>query len=105
MFGAFKTNMALRRELSATKELNTDLNAQVQDSLKRRAITPEEEADIKRIRQEHESLNKQIVEITIFLRNNFAQEIARGDHAGMTLAQVVCMYIGRARFMSKGEVQ
>lgn len=47
--------------------------------------------------------------IALFLRNNYADEIKRGKHTGLTLSQVVIMYLSRERdlrnpFM-KGETQ
>jgi hypothetical protein len=97
--GFFKSNAALRREISALRELNKDLDAQVRESLTRVAITPQEESEIARLRQEHDRLVKEQAEIVVFLRNNFPKEILRGDHLGMSLAQVVCMYMGQARIL------
>jgi hypothetical protein len=97
--GFFRSRAGLLREMSALRELNKDLNQQVQDGLKRQAITPAELEEITRIRKEHAALLKEQAEIIVYMRNNFAAEMARGDHGGMTLAQIVTMYMGRAKMM------
>src|SRR5277367_2365857 len=97
--GFFKSRASLLREMSALRELNKDLNQQVQDSLTRKSITPAELEEITRIRGEHSRLLKEQAEIIVYMRDNFATEMARGDHAGMTLAQIVTMYMGRAKMM------
>lgn len=93
--GFFKSRSSLQRELASARTLIRDLDHQVRESLKRKAITPEEEERFIEVHQAYLRLNKEQNEIALFLRANFAQEIASGAHGGMSLSQVVCMYLGR----------
>jgi hypothetical protein len=94
--GFFKGRAALLRELAALRDLNKDLDGQVRDALKRKAITPAELEEFTRLRAEHTALTKTQTEITVFLRNNYP-EMMQGAFAGQTLSQIVCGLLGQAK--------
>lgn len=49
--------------------------------------------------EEYTVLKRDVDEIAMYLRLNYADEIAKGRHVGMTLPQVVTMYLSRERAM------
>lgn len=83
------------RIIASLRETNNDLNFQVRELLSSHPITATELAEIARIRAEHLALIETQNTIALYLRNFYADEIERGDHAGMALETVVKMYLGR----------
>ena len=102
----FKTNRekelladraALRKRIQELEERIADYSEQLRAIPKARTVSPEEDQQIARVRSEHETLNKEVNEIALYLRNYFSAEIARGDHTGKSISQVVKMYLGRVK--------
>jgi hypothetical protein len=83
------------RIIASLRETNRDLDAQVRELLSSHPITAAELSEISRIRAEHLSLIETQNAIAVYLRNFYADEIERGDHAGMELETLVKMYLGR----------
>lgn len=70
-----------------------DLAGQLLELRQGQIITKTEQADIARLRHEHTKMCQDIGELAIWLRNNRAEEIARGEHKGKGLPVVLIGYL------------
>lgn len=50
---------------------------------------------------EYRTLKRDADQIALYLRNNYADEIRQGKHTGLSLGDVVTMYLGRERELFK----
>lgn len=85
----------LAKENRRLTALNADLQSQLVTMRKSRTISSEEEAGIKTLREEYHRINYDINQISLWLRNNKATEIKQGRHMGMTLSEIVIMYMAK----------
>lgn len=90
----------LRSELRAANERIADLSGQIKQHGESRVIAPYEEEAIREQARGFNAMNDQQNEIAKYLREHYAQEIARGEHAGMTLVEVLKRYLSRERQFS-----
>jgi hypothetical protein len=75
---------------------NSDLFQQNQDLMAAGpGLSEPQKVELQRKEKEYQDMHRQISRIALYLRNHFQKEIDRGDHAGMDLAEVVTMYLGR----------
>ncbi len=93
----FLTPKAIRLENASLREVNADITAQLRKARASRLLSPSEEEAIARLRAEHHEMNQQQNQLGLFLRNNFAEEIARGEHTGMSLVDVITKYLSRVK--------
>jgi hypothetical protein len=84
-------------ENRALRERIDDLAAQLAERNASRLIAPYEEEAIKAQAQQFREMNEQFNAIGLFLRNNYAEEIARGEHNDASISQVVMKYLRRER--------
>lgn len=94
----------LRSELRAANERIADLSGQIKQHGESRVIAPYEEEAIREQARAFTAMNDQQNEIAKYLREYYAQEIARGEHAGMSLAEVIKRYLSRERQLPRGAV-
>jgi hypothetical protein len=87
----------LASENAGLRERIEDLSAQLTKARASRLLSPSEEEAIARLRAEHHEMNQQQNQIALFLRHNFAEEIVRGEHAGMSLVDVITKYLSRVK--------
>ena len=85
----------LRKEWRKARDHMIDLGTQNEDLLKRTAISPEELARGREIAAQHRAMDNENQQIVEWFRENRTQELREGRHTGMTLAQVVIMYMAR----------
>lgn len=90
------TEREMATEVRRLKLINADLSAQNEDLRKGTLLSPDEAADILRIRQEHLILKKAQDDIVVFLRKNFTADMESGANRGMGFAEMVCKYLGQA---------
>lgn len=88
----FRPNSAMAD--SRLRAKNSDLANQVEELRAARPYMPEEQKAISAIRAAHDALLATQNKIAMWLRENKKEEIARGDHKGKDLADVVIMYMG-----------
>lgn len=87
----------LKLENAALRERLKDLDGQIQRLQSSRLIAPhEEEANAAMAKQFYEQ-NKEQNRIAKYLRDAYAVEIERGDHSGLTFADVILKYLRRER--------
>lgn len=86
-----------RSELRAANERIADLQAQIKQHGESRVIAPYEEEAIREQARAFAAMNDQQNEIAKFLRTNYASEISNGEHAGMSLVDVIKRYLSRER--------
>lgn len=80
-----------------TKELQA-LRADNQQLRKGRSLLDSEVEEIKKIREENEQRRDELNEITVFVREQYAREIALGRHNNMrSIGDVVIHYLGIER--------
>lgn len=77
------------------KELNVDLHGQLTEMRKSKTISPTEEADFARLREDFRRQNEEVNAIALWLRDNKATEIKQGKHIGLKLSEICIMYMGR----------
>jgi phage host-nuclease inhibitor protein Gam len=94
----------LRSELRAANERNADLAGQIKQHAESRVIAPYEEEAIREQGRAFTAMNDQQNEIAKYLREHYAKEIARGEHAGMPLVEVLKRYLSRERQLPRGAV-
>lgn len=94
----------LRSELRAANERIADLSGQIKQHGESRVIAPYEEEAIREQARAFNAMNDQQNEIAKYLRTHYAQEIARGDHSGISLAEVIKRYLSRERQLPRGAV-
>lgn len=83
----------LEQQLKALQAKHADVTNQFEQLRRGKIITEIEEADIARVRREHQQMIQEQNKIALWLRENKAQEIAKGEHAGMSLAEVCIKYM------------
>jgi len=68
-------------------------------------MTDVEVEELTRIRTEHGAMRERLNELTVFMRTNYAKEIALGQHNNMKDSVDAAMfYMGRERIISRGAV-
>ena len=91
--------------LAAYDQLKQDLDAankDIRQLRKNKTLLDSEIDEIARIRREHIDMKDQIDTIAIFLRDQYREEIALGQHGRMkNVADVALYYMGRERILSK----
>lgn len=92
-----ETIARLSRELRAATERANDLVATNERLGRSRLISPEEEAAFRAVSQERDAALAEQNKIALYFRDHFGKEIEDGDHAGCTLAEIVCRYLARYR--------
>lgn len=83
----------LRRDNAALREKCEDLSAQNLSLSQHPVTTPEQLAEFTRLRNEHNEMKLQHNKISLWLREFKSAEIARGEHAGRDLADVIIGYM------------
>lgn len=90
-------NKQLRSELRAANERIADLAGQSDWKSKAKILTEDEERSITELRASFDAMNAEQNEIAKYLRRYYADEIARGEHAGMSLVEILKRYLSRER--------
>jgi hypothetical protein len=85
-----KENKLLTARLEDLKQTNALLQSSP-------VTTPSQAEENVRIRREFDRMSKEESEIGLLLRQNFPDQIAQGRHTGLTLSQVVGMYLGKSK--------
>ena len=87
----------LRSELRAANERIADLANQIDWKSKAKILTESEAEGIADLRKQFDAMKNEQDRIARFFRNYYSAEIERGEHAGLSLAEVVCKYLARER--------
>lgn len=82
----------------------TALKKDVTELRSNRALLTSEVEEIAKIRAEHRAMMDRENELALFLREHYKDEIALGQHGGMTLVQVVQRYLGRERMYARDQI-
>jgi hypothetical protein len=82
----------LYRENGTLRERNADLHAQNESLRSAKPMTPEQWREVERITQEHRSLYKEQVAITLWLRDNGF--LTNEQNAGLSFSKLVIKMMG-----------
>lgn len=93
----FLAPKSLRAENAGLRERNADLVAQLAEAKSSTLMTPAQLQAIATMRAEHAEMTAEQRKIALFLRDNFRAEIERGEHAGMSLSEVLIKYLARVK--------
>ena len=94
----FCKNLVIEHRLY--RERNVDLAAQVQELCGlngTKLMTPAQLEGIATMRAEHAEMAAEQRKIGLYLRREFAAEIERGEHAGMSLSDLLIKYLSRVK--------
>lgn len=68
------------------------------------ALLKSEVDEIATVRAQHRNMMDEQNDIALFLREHYKDDIALGQHNGMTLVQVVTKYLGRERLYARDQI-
>jgi hypothetical protein len=91
----------------AYEELETELEGlrkDVKELRGNKALLDSEVEEIARLRVEHLQMQDDINKLALFLRDHYKNEIALGQHLGVSLVDVVSRYLGRERMYAKDQI-
>lgn len=86
----------LRRENASLRETIADLAGQIKRHSESQVISPGQLEAFAAQKSAFEAANAEMNAIAIFLRENFAKEIAAGRHSNRSLSDIVCGYMRRS---------
>jgi len=90
-----KENRILKDENRRLKELNADLHQQNTELRASKLLSPQESEAIAQLRRDYDRVNTETNKIAKWLSENKAKEIKQGKHEGMSLSQIVIMYMAK----------
>lgn len=82
------------KDLEARLEDLKSTNAMLQQS---EVTTPSQKEENTRVYREFDRLKKQEDDLALTVRGMFSEQISRGEHAGLSLVQVIQRYIGKGQ--------
>lgn len=112
-----KLGLVTKKEFESSVEQTQDRNAELDAEnlmLKARAydlqikldeqkpfvVDQQERAHITRIAKEHEAMAREFEALGLFFRQFYKREIEAGEHAGLSTAEVVMLYLRKERVAS-----
>lgn len=86
---------SLAKENRRLTDLNKDLHTQLTAMRASRTLSPEEDAANAIVHSERNRMREDINKIALWLRNNKSKEILEGRHTGLSLPEIVIMYMAK----------